>query len=301
MRERPFVSVVIPTYNEVETLRQSLPTVLNQRYTPFEVILVDDGSRDETQSYAQQIAVDSPVPLRILTQPNAGAAAARNLGWQAAQGEIVAFIDTGLHAEPDWLTQLLDDMGNADAIGGKIKLGPPRSSLARYMHAARVARHRIVKGKVDYLLTGNLAVQRSALARVEGFKWCPPKGMGGEDVDLSYRLANAGARLTVTERAVVYHHDLPTKLSEVLKRYYRRGYANVYYSRSWTRMGFKRAPLREIVRHLGAVVLSPILALRYAQRTQLRDAPLYLIFIVAEHSTFVLGMLRALQRNDRLP
>jgi glycosyltransferase involved in cell wall biosynthesis len=88
--EDPLVSVIIPTYNHAHYLPESVGSVLNQSYSPRELIVVDDGSRDDTRAVVQRCDDGS---VRYLSQRNRGLAAARNRGLSEARGEFVAFLD----------------------------------------------------------------------------------------------------------------------------------------------------------------------------------------------------------------
>lgn len=89
MSPAPLVSVVIPTYNRAELLRQAVDSVLGQTYRPIELIVVDDGSTDRTPALLEQYAGR----LRVLRQHNQGGTAARNAGARAATGEFITFLD----------------------------------------------------------------------------------------------------------------------------------------------------------------------------------------------------------------
>lgn len=93
------VSVIIPAYNAAETLRDAIDSVLAQTYPAYEIIVVDDGSRDATAELAQAYRE----PVRLIRQTNAGPAAARNAGIAAASGELIAFLD----ADDVWLPSKL--------------------------------------------------------------------------------------------------------------------------------------------------------------------------------------------------
>ena len=86
--EQPLVSVIIPVYNGARYLREALESVFAQTYRPFEVIVVDDGSQDDSGNIAQSFP-----EVRYIHQANQGVAAARNNGIEAARGEFFAFID----------------------------------------------------------------------------------------------------------------------------------------------------------------------------------------------------------------
>jgi len=92
----PDVSVVIPTYNRARWLRETVDSVLNQTCRPLEILIVDDGSTDDTESVCARF----PEPVRYVRQPNAGVAAARNLGVRHAQGDWIAFGDSDDVWEP---------------------------------------------------------------------------------------------------------------------------------------------------------------------------------------------------------
>jgi len=85
----PLVSVVIPVFNGERFLREAVQSVLDQQYSPLEIIVVDDGSTDNTAFEAR----DLPEPVRYLHQTNQGPAAARNRGIEQAQGSLIAFAD----------------------------------------------------------------------------------------------------------------------------------------------------------------------------------------------------------------
>src|SRR5512143_4014499 len=100
MSSEPLVSVVMPVYNGARYLRQALESALNQTYRPLEIIVVDDGSTDETSA----ILAEFGSRIRAIRQKNPGSAAARNAALQAAHGEIIAFLD----ADDLWLPQKLE-------------------------------------------------------------------------------------------------------------------------------------------------------------------------------------------------
>src|ERR1039457_2614564 len=88
--QRPLVSVIIPTYNHARYLSESIGSVLNQSYKPRELIVVDDGSLDDTRAVVEHCDDGS---VRYFSQRNRGLAAARNRGLSEAKGEFVAFLD----------------------------------------------------------------------------------------------------------------------------------------------------------------------------------------------------------------
>jgi glycosyltransferase involved in cell wall biosynthesis len=88
------VSIVIPVYNRAAMLREAVASVLSQTWRPIEIIIVDDGSSDETPSAANELVAAHPEVIRVLSQHNVGPGAARQAGADAAEGEFVQFLDS---------------------------------------------------------------------------------------------------------------------------------------------------------------------------------------------------------------
>lgn len=101
----PLVSVVVPAYNCETHLAETLRTVFAQDYAPFEIVIVDDGSTDRTPGILTGLERDHPDQVRVIRQPNAGSARARNAGCLAARGTYIAFVD----CDDPWLPGKLSE------------------------------------------------------------------------------------------------------------------------------------------------------------------------------------------------
>lgn len=99
---QPYISVIIPTHNRVKVLRRAVDSVLGQSYSRWELIVVDDGSTDDTSLYLNELA--SHPKVACLRHENAGVSSARNRGVERAQGEWIAFLDS----DDEWLPQKLE-------------------------------------------------------------------------------------------------------------------------------------------------------------------------------------------------
>jgi glycosyltransferase involved in cell wall biosynthesis len=97
----PRISVIIPVFNRPALLADAVESVLRQTYRDFEVIIVDDGSTDETPSVARQFVERADSRVQCLAQANAGPGVARNTGLSAARGELIQFLDSDDWLEPE--------------------------------------------------------------------------------------------------------------------------------------------------------------------------------------------------------
>lgn len=110
------VSVVIPAYNAAATLDETLSSVRGQTHRALDIIVVDDGSRDETVAIARRHAAEDP-RVRIITQENAGVAAARNTGWASAASDYIAFVDADDLWRSSKIARQLEALKADDAVG----------------------------------------------------------------------------------------------------------------------------------------------------------------------------------------
>ena len=212
------VSVVIPAHNAAGTLPKCVKACLNQTYTQVEVIVVDDGSEDDTPQAAQSF------PIRYIRQDQAGPAAARNRGAREARGDLVAFTDADCIPEPDWVERLVEGFTRDGivGVGGTYGIANPDNLLARIVHEEIMARHARFGDEVDFLGSFNVAYRRSAFEAVGGFDeaFSAPSA---EDNDLAYRLADAGGAFRFMRAARVAHHH-PTRLGSYLRTQMSHGF-----------------------------------------------------------------------------
>ena len=102
---RPAVSIILPTYNRAKFLPQAFASIRSQQYTDWELIVVDDGSTDDTRELVAELTRGWPQPVRYVYQENQGAYGARNTGLDFARGQYIAFFDS----DDEWLPHHLAD------------------------------------------------------------------------------------------------------------------------------------------------------------------------------------------------
>jgi O-antigen biosynthesis protein len=203
----PRVSVVVASYNGAATLRTCLESLGRLNYPDYEVILVDDGSRDPTP----EIAAEFP-SVRTIRQENLGLSAARNTGIAAATGEIVAFTDSDCRADEDWLHYLVADMIRYEFIGiGGHNFLPPEDSpvAATVMVSPGGPAHVMLTDRLAEHIPGcNMAFYKWALDEINGFD--PVFRKAGDDVDLCWRLQQHGHRIGFSAAGFVWHYRRST-------------------------------------------------------------------------------------------
>jgi GT2 family glycosyltransferase len=198
----PRVSVVVCTYNGGRTLEQCLRSLEALDYPDYEVIVVDDGSTDDTGAILERFP-----GVRAVRQPNRGLSAARNEGLWAATGEVVAYTDSDCFADPDWLTHLVYQLkrSGAAAVGGP-NLTPEDGWLAGCVAAAPGQPTHVLEADqvAEHVPGCNMAFRRGALLAINGFD--PVYRKAGDDVDVCWRLQQAGMWITFAPGAFVWHH-----------------------------------------------------------------------------------------------
>jgi glycosyltransferase involved in cell wall biosynthesis len=186
-------------------LERCMAALAEQRMNEFEVVLVDDGSTDDTPQAARRLSEELTLDLKYVRLPQSrGPACARNQGWRASRAELIAFTDDDCEPAPDWLPRLVQCLTNAAAdiagIGGRVE--PSTDGLvSRYM-----SYHRILEPppSLSYLVTANCIYRRRALEEVGGFNE-RVRTPGGEDPGLSFALNERGYRFDFTAQAIVRH------------------------------------------------------------------------------------------------
>ncbi len=200
----PRFSVIVPAYNAAETIGACLEALSRQTVPPdaYEVIVVDDGSTDGTAEIARKHGV------RVISQPNAGPAAARNRGAEAARGEILLFTDADCEPTPGWIAAFARAFdANPDAAGAKgTYLSRQREIVARFTQMEYEERYARMEGKprIDFVDTYSAAYRRDVFLESGGFDATFPTA-SVEDQELSFRMARAGHRMIYVPEARVYH------------------------------------------------------------------------------------------------
>ncbi|MEQ2007129.1 MAG: glycosyltransferase [Limisphaerales bacterium] len=243
----PKVSVVVASYNGGKTLPACLTSLERLNYPNYEVILVDDGSTDDTPEIAEryrmelddrtqttaasgrlstlnsQLSTSARPRFRCIRQVNLGLSVARNTGIHASEGEIVAFTDSDCRADEDWLHYLVGDLLRSDfqGIGGHNFLPPEDGWIpAAVMASPGGPAHVMLTDRLAEHIPGcNMAFYKWALDEISGFD--PIYRKAGDDVDVCWRLQQRGYKIGFSPAGFVWHYRRAT-VNAYLKQ--QRGY-----------------------------------------------------------------------------
>jgi GT2 family glycosyltransferase len=203
LAKTPSVSVIVCSYNGGKTLAACLDSLGRLNYPNYEVILVDDGSTDDTAYVAAQFPW-----VRYIQQSNHGLSHARNTGAAAATAEVLAYTDSDCMADADWLYYLIGTLTSGDYAGvGGPNITPPSENWIQACVAAAPGgpSHVLLTDTVAEHIPGcNMAFYKWAFENIGGFD--PEYRKAGDDVDFCWRVQQAGCVIAFSPTAMVWHH-----------------------------------------------------------------------------------------------
>ena len=310
------ISVVMPTYNRIDTLREVLPTLLDQTLPAdsYEIVVADSNSTDGTAEYIRDIRHAEKDRIRYVPGTYGGRGAARNAGIEAARAPVVLFSDADILASPTLLER--HAIGHRERAGKRIAIVgcelQVRSlddyRLQREDPTSRRPLHPATRRRLGwlYFLTGNASVRREDLLRIGSFDE-QFTGYGHEDLELGYRLQKDGVEILYDPDAVNYHWH-PVGFTEQIGRMELAGVSTVRFYRKhqdlkvkaylgmtpvslWLHSALRAAaPLRRALERVGASVEAPR-----------KNTWPYIARQIAYQYHYVSGIKRALEEGSGAP
>ena len=211
----PLVSVIIPVYNVKPYLREALDSVINQTYKHIEILIVDDGSTDGSESICDEYNSDTRVT--VIHQQNQGLSGARNTGLDLVKGDFLCFLDPDDAYHPTFIEKLLDKVlsdqsdlavckfamqKTTEKLGTRVNKSMPRwPHLAQGIYAREDALRNLVKGELDVSVWNKL--YRSSLWSNIRF----PTGRNFEDIDTMYRVVDLCRTISVIDNVLLYKRE----------------------------------------------------------------------------------------------
>lgn len=249
------ISVIIPLYNKQLSIASTIRCVLQQTYSDFELIVVDDGSKDSSQDIVRKL-MPSDSRIRLVGKPNGGVSSARNEGIRQAKGEYVAFLDADDYWTPDYLqtqADMIRDFPEAAlwCTGYGHMCGEKKEPCA--IRGVEKDFRGVVDGyfsRFMYLIcTDTVVTRRSVFDEVGYFD---ERISIGEDIDMWWRILLKGKIAYTNECKAYYRQDAENRLSNTLAPFHRHF---AYYIEKYEPLysldpSFKRYAQREILMHM---------------------------------------------------
>ena len=211
-------SIIVPTFNGACRIGTCLEALLKQ--TPpknIEILVVNDGSTDNTVG-----AVERFSGVRLISQANAGPAAARNRGALEARGTIILFTDDDCVPRQDWIDAMVEPFQDPEVVGTKGTYRTCQKALAaRFVQIEYEDRYRLMARRcwIDFVDTYSAAFRRDRFLEMKGYDTSFPVACA-EDIELSYRMSARGWKMKFTPAAIVYHTH-PDTIWRYLKKKYK--------------------------------------------------------------------------------
>lgn len=247
--ERPIdgstASIIVPTFNGASRIGNCLDSLQRQvAGRDVEILVIDDGSTDNTAEVAGRYG-----GVRVISQANAGPAAARNRGAMESRGAIILFTDDDCVPLPDWLSAMLEPFGDAEVVGAKGVYRTRQTAIvARFVQIEyedryrRMARH----SSIDFVDTYSAGFRRDRFLEIGGYDTSFPVACA-EDIELSYRMSARGWAMKFVPAAVVYHTH-PDTLSRYLKKKFKFAFWRVLAVRKNPGKAFKDSHTPQVMK-----------------------------------------------------
>ncbi len=210
------ISVVVPTYNSEKFVCRAIDSILRQTYSPYEIIVVDDASSDNTVNVVQKRFGDK---IRLLkNQTNQGAAATRNVGIKAARGDWIAFLDSDDEWMPNHLECVVEIItkyslkwccGQFQRFFKNVVMPRTESWKSLFKHDAIFENFFVAWGASPPIITSGMVINKKMILKAGLFKTSLPVA---EDIDMWFEIAHEAPRIGLTSTPTVYHKLRPDSL-----------------------------------------------------------------------------------------
>ncbi len=201
------VSAVVPTYNDEDVIKECLESLLKQTVRFNEIIVVDNASSDKTREIVESFPVK-----KIFLPKNMERCYSRNVGWENAEEEIVAFIESDSVYDKDWVRNVLKEFEKgATAVINRRRVYMPNSFISKFID--EMFKIRMQKDKYEPFAAW--IFRKEVLKNLEGFD---ETQAGVEDLELGTRLINNGIKISYADKAIEYHKGEATTFIQSLKK-----------------------------------------------------------------------------------
>ena len=219
---QPFISVIIPVYNDPQGVKDTLESLVNQTYPNYQIIVADNGSTDSTLDVVHDFSEKYPDLIEVVVEDSIQSSyAARNKGIKTAKGSIIAFVDADMSVKDDWIQKISESMekNKADYLACRVDIYSDDESL--------VSKYNMLTGfpLEEYVYTRHFAptcclvVKRKIFDELGDFD---SNLISGGDYEFGVRVYNSGKQLFYDPEIVMYHPARST-LKQLIKKSFRIG------------------------------------------------------------------------------
>ncbi|MGG3466085.1 polysaccharide deacetylase family protein [Neobacillus pocheonensis] len=225
----PFVSVVIAAYNEEKVICKTVDSILSSDYSSFEILIIDDGSKDDTALVVQETYANHPL-VRLIRKANGGKSSAVNLGFKEANGEVVVALDADTLIAENAISLLVNHFKNENvaAVSGNVKVGNKGNLLTNWQHIEYVTGFNLERRAFAALncitvVPGAIGAWRKTAVEEAGYF---QEDTLAEDTDITLTLLRHGKKIEFEEKAYAYT-EVPEDMKSLAKQRYRWVYGTL--------------------------------------------------------------------------
>ena len=229
-----FFSIITPCFNREKEILFLIDSITNQSYSSdnYELIIVDDGSKDDSRSIIKNKIINSDINISLIKQKNKGPGTARNNGMKNAKGNFFLFIDSDCEADNNWLEEINEQYkkNKFDAFGGPDSYRDNFSDLQKsidfsmnsFFTTGGLRGSTIKRLAKFYPRSHNMGIKSSVFHKIGGFG----KLRHGQDIEFSNRIINNGFKVNFLQNAIVFHRRRTT-LKNFFKQVFNWGVARI--------------------------------------------------------------------------
>jgi biofilm PGA synthesis N-glycosyltransferase PgaC len=249
----PKMSIIVPAYNEEVTVASSIKSMLSLNYPDYEIIVVDDGSSDNTFNEASKYSENG---VKVIHQKNTGKPGAINTGIKNASGEVVITVDADSKLHPDaltWIARRFISNPRLGAVAGNVKIDKPTGLLKTLQSLEYTTSINLIRKSQSALhcvmiVPGAIAALKTKVLHEVGYF---PSDTFAEDFDITMKILKAGYHVEYESRAIAFT-QAPDSLEDFMKqrrRWYRgipqvlSKYQEMYFNPKYGTAGFFGVPL----------------------------------------------------------
>jgi len=221
------VSVIVPVYNASQYIGNTLNSIINQDFDSYEIIVIDDGSTDDSLAIINRTLENIEIPHRIIHQENAGVSVARNVGIEASKGDYLVFIDADDHVTPNHLSTLYNGESDFSLILYVKEDGDKLIKMDTYAEDM-ITTEDFIKKELNMEITFNFfqLMYKSSIIKDNNIRFTPGT-VYGEDTEFAHKALFHGRQIAINNE-VTYHYVQHSESAIKTTEYRRFGVIKIF-------------------------------------------------------------------------